>query len=49
MNLGKLFDWHYLIAPYALNGLSWPMRIILIAILYSRYYPSCASNYQTKK
>lgn len=30
MNLGKLFDWHYLTAPYALTGLSWPMRIILV-------------------
>lgn len=30
MNLGKLFDWQYLTAPYALTGLSWPMRIILM-------------------
>lgn len=32
MNLGKLFDWQYLTAPYALTGLSWPMRIILLAL-----------------
>ncbi|MCB9803133.1 hypothetical protein H6761_03970 [Candidatus Nomurabacteria bacterium] len=32
MNLTKLFDWHYLVAPYALNGFSWPIRITLLIL-----------------
>lgn len=32
MNLTKLFDWHYLTAPYASSSFSWPMRIVLLIL-----------------
>ena len=32
MNITKLFDWTYLTQRYAVEGFSWPMRIVLLII-----------------
>lgn len=48
MNLMKLFDWHYLVAPYALTGFSWPMRIFLLILFFGSLVAALWATNQIK-